>query len=1305
MKAKQVVALMMATTLAVTGNGVTTFAEEAGNIAEAETPSSEEEAKADAGAVEDTDNAYIESVTAEADKKDNKVEDSVAITTTVKYADGVDAKTDVTAVKYQLMLDDEVISETDNGMFAYTIKSTTGTLTVRVYVTLTNGKQVYVDSAAVDLGTTTEKNITAADVAVPTFADVVAKDAAVADADTVLADQLDAFNETVKYGDWEVTSTNTGADKSLVTGDNKVNLTFTPDAAYTATSSITATVSVTVIQKAYKVEVADADTNTSGTLEIGTDGKGTKKVLTATVNDDDSDHMPTEKGVTWSTDSDKVRISSESKDRAVITALKATDANETIKVTATSVDGEAVGTYTITAITEGVTTSTISMPTAEEMAKVTFNNKYTDTKEYFNDLLDKYNEKYAEYGTFTVKSTKLQTQLDSYKTAKSTAVAGEYKDDIKVTFTLKSGLTAAGDGWTGKTIVKTYSTTVEKMKVDNDDSFEAIIGNIKDEYDYGTTLNDIVDTDAASGVNKDGEFKISWLDMKNAEVDPTTALKLGDFSYKIQYNLTDEGAVNYELVNADKTLYTVKSKIAAPEAEVKVTTTATKTGDKYNTKTNAAGVTLTATADVVKNSISELYGTAPKTYQWYKDGVALTADDNADFDQNEITVATKDGGVYTCEVSYDLDGTKDSVGSLKDNKSYATITATSEPMTVLFTSVSQADLTYPAGNITYGETKELEATIKATDVSNYRIYYKALDKDGNATGKETVLENQSVDEDMAELFKAGEVITVTAEDLPVGSYKFYLEVTTGTGKNADTVVAETADALVVSQKIVNANELDESKLEAADLTYGQKLSEAVIKYADNEISTALDFAFVDDTVADAGSYVAQKVSAKVVNDNYKLVGTPNLTADVTVAKADVTVKANDVTVEEGTTPDFTAENADLVTGVTYTVLDANGNAVDADKLAVGEYTIQVSVPEQKNYNVTTENGKLTVSKKVIAVSSVTVDRTEVSLKVGETAKVNATVAPADTTEDKTVAWVSDNTAVATVAADGTITAVAAGTANVTATVAGKTATVKVTVSKVEAASIAVDKTAVAFDTIGATEKVTATVTPDNAADKTVTWTSDNTAVATVAADGTITAVANGTATVTATTANGKTATVAVTVSQKAEKVALTIKGQKASGTLKARVGATYTLKATVTPSTADAKNAVVSWSTSNSKVATVKNGKVKVKKAGTVVITAKTADGQSAKVKFKATKNKVSVAKLTVTGKKTMKVKSSQKLTLGLAPATADNQKVTWTSSDKKVATVNKNGKVTAKKKGTVTITATAKDGSGKKATFKIKVK
>ncbi len=260
-------------------------------------------------------------------------------------------------------------------------------------------------------------------------------------------------------------------------------------------------------------------------------------------------------------------------------------------------------------------------------------------------------------------------------------------------------------------------------------------------------------------------------------------------------------------------------------------------------------------------------------------------------------------------------------------------------------------------------------------------------------------------------------------------------------------------------------------------------------------------------------------------------------------------------------------------------------------------------------------------------------------------------------------------------------------------------------STVKVTSIALNKTSVSFNTIGATETLTATVDPSNATDKSVKWSSSNEAVA-VVNNGVVTAKGNGTATITA-KAGEKEANCTVTVSQKSDSVSITLKGTKVSGkSLPVTKGKSYTLKAVVSPTTVASENAKVTWSTSNKKIATVsKSGKVKMLKTGTVKITAKTADGKKATVTLKAKKAVVKVSKLKIAGKKTMKVKDKQKLTLTVSPVTANNQKVTWKSSNKKIATVSSKGVVTAKKAGKVTITATAKDGSKKSVKFKITVK
>ncbi len=157
-----------------------------------------------------------------------------------------------------------------------------------------------------------------------------------------------------------------------------------------------------------------------------------------------------------------------------------------------------------------------------------------------------------------------------------------------------------------------------------------------------------------------------------------------------------------------------------------------------------------------------------------------------------------------------------------------------------------------------------------------------------------------------------------------------------------------------------------------------------------------------------------------------------------------------------------------------------------------------------------------------------------------------------------------------------------------------------------------------------------------------------------------------------------------------------IKLSKSSVTL--GKGESLTLKTTFTPS--NASNKTITWKTSNSKVATVKNGKITAKKAGTVTITAKTSNGKTAtcKVTVKNAPSKVTLSKKTLTLKKG----SSATLKVSLPKNTASYKK-TFTSSNKNVVTVNSSGKVTAKKAGTAYITV--KTFNGKTAKCKVTVK
>ena len=152
-------------------------------------------------------------------------------------------------------------------------------------------------------------------------------------------------------------------------------------------------------------------------------------------------------------------------------------------------------------------------------------------------------------------------------------------------------------------------------------------------------------------------------------------------------------------------------------------------------------------------------------------------------------------------------------------------------------------------------------------------------------------------------------------------------------------------------------------------------------------------------------------------------------------------------------------------------------------------------------------------------------------------------------------------------------------------------------------------------TKGKTYKLSYTIAPSNAGNKSLNFTSNNTAVATVSPTGVITGKSAGTATITckAKDGSGKTATFKITVQNPAVKVTKLTLNRKNATILK---GKTLQLSATVKPT--NATNKGVTWKSSNTRIATVSSsGKVTAKAAGTVTITCIAKDGSGKKATCK----------------------------------------------------------------------------------------
>ena len=415
-----------------------------------------------------------------------------------------------------------------------------------------------------------------------------------------------------------------------------------------------------------------------------------------------------------------------------------------------------------------------------------------------------------------------------------------------------------------------------------------------------------------------------------------------------------------------------------------------------------------------------------------------------------------------------------------------------------------------------------------------------------------------------------------------------------------------------------------------------------------------------------------------------------------IAVTSVTLNKTTLTLAVGDNETLTATIAPTnATNKTVTWSSSNNSIATVDNngkvSAIAEGTATITA---KSANNKTATCAVTVRLNEIAVESISLNKTELSMAIGENEVLTATITPNNATG--TVAWVSLQQSVATVDNNGKVTALATGTTIIIVTAGGKTATCTVTVqpNEIPVESISLNKTELTLE-VGENEVLTATITPGNATGA-VTWTSSQESVAIVDNNGKVTALATGTTIITV-TAGGKNATCVITVHPNeinVESISLN------ETSLALIVGDEFTLTATILPNNATNQNVV--WTSSNTSVANVVNGELTAIAAGTATITATTEDGNKIATCEVSVDNAVVDVESISLNKTSLAliVGNNFTLTATILPNNATNQNVVWTSSNTSVANVV-NGVVTAVAAGTTTITATA---DGKTATCQVSV-
>ena len=342
---------------------------------------------------------------------------------------------------------------------------------------------------------------------------------------------------------------------------------------------------------------------------------------------------------------------------------------------------------------------------------------------------------------------------------------------------------------------------------------------------------------------------------------------------------------------------------------------------------------------------------------------------------------------------------------------------------------------------------------------------------------------------------------------------------------------------------------------------------------------------------------------------------------------------------------------------------------------------------------TTDGTNLSASMDIIVdikANSVALDKTSMQITSQNSInKLVATVTPSQANQK--VAWSSSNGNIAKVDSKGRVTPVSNGTCKIIATTTdgtNRTASCDVTVDIKFVTGISFDFNSYTITNVNQTPVFRPNITPSDAEDKNVRWSSSNTKVATVSSSGVIKAAGNGTCKITATTTDGTnlSASFNIIVNIKATKITLDkTKIELTTGK------ETEKITSSIEPSIAN-KN--VKYTSSDESIATVSSdGVVTAVGSGTCKITAAPTDGSKVTascdvtVDIKTTGMKLDKTNYTFNKAETIKINPV------ITPSKA-SKKLTWTSSNTKVAIVSSDGKVTPVGKGTCKITATTTDGT-----------
>ncbi len=355
------------------------------------------------------------------------------------------------------------------------------------------------------------------------------------------------------------------------------------------------------------------------------------------------------------------------------------------------------------------------------------------------------------------------------------------------------------------------------------------------------------------------------------------------------------------------------------------------------------------------------------------------------------------------------------------------------------------------------------------------------------------------------------------------------------------------------------------------------------------------------------------------------------------------------------------------------------------------------------------------------ITGLSFTESSVSVKKGDSLTLVVKVTPVELSDAK-LSWKSSDSSIVSVDSNGVITAHEVGTVTITVTSPnGKTATltVNVTTDTVEVKKITLNSETNSVN-VGSYVQIVATIEPANATNRDLIWYSSDPSVARVDSKGLVEGLKAGTVTITAMTKDGTvkgikvitikelptpTPTIVPIITPTITPTPLVIESLSFTDTnVSVKKGNTLQLVVKVIPT--ELSGTKLTWKSSNSNIVSVdENGKITGLEVGTATITVTSSNGKTATCEVTVTTDTIAVTKITLSSDTNrIDVDSFAQITAKIEPANATDRELIWSSSDPSIATVDSKGLVKGLKPGTVTITATTKDGKVK-GTITITVK